>query len=294
MNGKPSLRYVLITPARNEGNYIEKTILSVISQTEPPLKWVIVSDGSTDRTDEIVNKYLEKYPWIELVRLPEHRARNFAAKVYCFNDAYERIQYLDYDILGNLDADVSFEEKYFEFLMKKFSENPELGVGGTPFVEGNNVAYNYSYTNIEHVSGLCQLFRRECFEEIGGYKPIQGGGIDWVAVTTARMKGWKTRTFTEMTCLHNRPIGTASNNKLKVFFNYGKKDYYCGGHPVWQIFRSLYQMKSKPFLLGGLCLMFGYTYAFLSRLEKPVPEELIRFYRKEQMRRLKSILYQFC
>ena len=283
------LSYVLITPAWNEEEHIEKTIQSVISQTMLPKKWVIVSDGSTDNTDDIVKRYLVNNNWVELVRLSEHRDRQFAAKVHAFNAGYEKVKNMQYDIIGNLDADITFDKEYFEFLLNKFIEYPSLGVGGTPFVEGSS-HYDYRFTNIEHVSGACQLFRKKCFEEIGGYIPIKGGGIDWTAVTTARMKGWMTRTFTEKTCLHHRKIGTGNNNSLTAWFKHGYKDYYLGGHPLWQIFRSVYQMKNKPYIFAGLLLFSGYAWAGLNSIERPVPEDLIRFYRKEQMDRLKSIL----
>lgn len=287
--GLPELSYVLITPARNEEAYIEKTIQSVESQTILPKKWVIVSDGSTDSTDEIASRYIPQNTWIQLLRMPERRDRQFAAKVQAFNAGYERVKNHKYDIIGNLDADISFEKDYFEFLLNKFTEVPELGVAGTPFVEGTSPVYNYDYTNIEHVSGACQLFRRECFEQIGGYIPIKGGGIDWTAVTTARMKGWKTRTFTEKTCFHHRSIGTGNSNSLMAWFRQGYKDYYLGGHPVWEVSRTIYQMRSRPYLLGGLFLFCGYIWAFLSRVERPVSQDLIRFNRSEQMQRLKSL-----
>src|ERR1700747_1499442 len=106
--------YILITPARNEALFIEKTIVSVVAQTMRPIKWVIVSDGSTDATDDIVCKYVREYSWIELVRTPEHRERHFAAKVHAFNAGYARVKDLEYEIIGNLDADVSFDERdYF-------------------------------------------------------------------------------------------------------------------------------------------------------------------------------------
>jgi len=285
------LPYVLITPARNEEENIEKTIRSVISQTILPEKWVIVSDGSTDMTDAIVKDFTSDYPWIQLVRMPEHRDRQFAAKVHCFNAGYRQIGDLTYDIIGNLDADITFEPEYFEFLLARFEENPRLGVAGTPFVEITSDTYNFDYANIEHVSGACQLFRKECFEEIGGYIPIKGGGIDWTAVTTARMKGWKTRTYTEKTCLHHRPIGTAEASMLMAWFKHGKKDYFLGGHPVWEIFRSVFQMKSRPFLFGGLFLLSGYTWALVSRMDRPITKELVRFHRGEQMERLKNIFF---
>src|SRR5690348_7092076 len=128
--------YVLITPARNEADFIELTLKSMSAQTVKPLKWVIVSDGSTDRTEELVRSYMADNPWIELLCLPERQERHFAGKVMAFNAGWERVKGLPYTIIGNVDADVSFDSDYFEFLLPKFVENPKLGVGGTPFTEG--------------------------------------------------------------------------------------------------------------------------------------------------------------
>ena len=281
-----ALSYVLITPARNEEGYLEETIRSVISQTILPRKWVIVSDGSTDRTDDIVKKYLASHPWIELVRMPERRDRHFAAKVQCFNAGAERVRGEGFDIVGNLDADITFDPDHFEYLLSKFAADSQLGVAGTPFVEGNTT-YDYRFTAVEHVSGACQLFRRECFEQIGGYVQVKGGGIDWIAVTTARMKGWKTRTFVERVCHHQRPMGTASAGKLRANFLLGKQDYYLGGHPLWQLFRGWYQMTRKPYLLGGLYLLAGYLWAGINRTQRPVSPEFVAFHRREQLQRLK-------
>jgi len=286
---KERLKYTLITPARNEEELLENTIRSVISQTVLPEKWVVVSDGSTDRTDDIVKEYTYDYPWIELVRMPEHLDRQFAAKVQAFNAGYAKLEGVPYDIIGNLDADITFDETYFEFLLEKFAENAHMGVAGTPFVEGG-AHYNYKFTNIAHVSGACQMFRRECFNEIGGYIPIKGGGIDWTAVTTARMKGWKTRTFTDKVCHHHRKIGTGNSNFLGAWFRHGRKDYFLGGHPLWELFRAIYQMKSRPYIIGGLLLFVGYACAFLSRVERPVSQELMMFHRGEQMQRLKKAI----
>jgi biofilm PGA synthesis N-glycosyltransferase PgaC len=284
-----NLAYVLITPARNEESNIERTIKSVLSQTVLPMKWVIVSDGSTDRTDEIVKEYLLSNPWIQLIRRPEHGDRHFAAKVHCFNAGYEKMDRSDYEVIGNLDADISFAEDYFEFLMGKFAEDKELGVAGTPFIE-DGTHYDYRFTNIEHVSGACQLFRRKCFEEIGGYTPIRGGGIDWAAVTTARMKGWKTRTFTEKTCVHHRKMGTGNTSPLMTWFRQGGKDYFLGNHPLWEIFRTGYQMSRKPYFLGGTLLIAGYAWKGLMNKRRPIPDELVEFIRQEQIKRLKSFV----
>lgn len=284
-----SFSYVIITPARNEAAYIEKTIQSVISQTVLPKKWIIVSDGSTDGTDEIVKKYAAQYDWIELLRMREHEDRQFAAKAFAFNAGYQRLSTMTYDIIGNLDADLSFEKDYLEFLLNKFSQHPELGVAGTPFIEDESEQYDYRFANIEHVSGACQLFRRECFESTGGYIPIKGGGIDWVAVTSARMKGWETRTFTEKTIFHHRKMGTGKGSILSARFRLGTEDYYLGSHPLWALLRSFHQMKFKPYVLGGLFIYLGYVTSGLRRMKRPIPPELMKFYRGEQIQRMKKI-----
>lgn len=285
-----SYSYVLITPARNEEAHIEKTILSVISQTLLPKKWVIVSDGSTDRTDEIVKQHMSNHSWIELVRMPEHRDRQFAAKVKCFNAGYEKVKGLRFDVIGNLDADISFQEDYLEFLLEKFSEIPELGVAGTPFIENGYSSITDSFEGERHVAGGCQLFRLKCFEDIGGYIPNRAGGIDWIAVTTARMKGWKTLSFKEKHFCHHRTLGTGGSGPIKALFSYGKKDYYLGNHPVWEIFRVGYRTFKKPYVIGGLSTMLGYLWGCVVRMDRPVSRDLMLFHRKEEMGKLKLIL----
>jgi glycosyltransferase involved in cell wall biosynthesis len=283
------LTYVLITPARNEETFIRATIESVAAQTVRPRKWVIVSDGSTDRTDDIVRTQAIRHPWIRFIRRPEHAERHFAAKVRCFNSGYETLAGETYDIIGNLDADITFEKDYFEFLLGKFAEDARLGVAGTPFVEGD-VSYDYRFTNVEHVSGACQLFRQACFEEIGGYLPVAGGGIDWIAVTTARMRGWKTRTFLERVCHHHRPMGTAAAGPFQALYKLGWQDYFLGGHPLWEFCRAAFQATRKPYVLGGLVLLVGYLRALVGRVERPVSSELVKFHRREQMQRLRFAL----
>ncbi len=282
-----TLRYVIITPARNEAQFIELTLQSMVAQTIHPLKWIIVSDGSTDGTEEIVSKYAAEHSWIELLRTPERRERHFAGKVIAVNTGWERVKPLNFEIICSLDADISFDSDYFEFLLTKFAATPRLGVGGTPFTEGNGT-YDFRFTSIEHVSGACQLFRRECFEAIGGYTPIRGGGIDLVAVTTSRMKGWQTRTFSEKVCFHHRKMGSGMNQGLKLPFNWGQTDYRLGGHPVWQLFRCTYQMSKPPYILGGLLCLTGYYKAFVTRSQRDVSPEFITFRGKEQMERLRK------
>lgn len=282
--------YVLITPARNEAQFIELTLKSVVSQTVRPMKWVIVSDGSTDGTDDIVSRYAAEHHWIELLRMPERRERHFAGKVHAFNAGHARVKCLEYEVIGSLDGDISFDEDYFSFLVRKLVEDRSLGLVGTPFREGSNPIYDYRFVNIEHVSGACQLFRRQCFEEIGGYVPVKGGCIDHIAVLSARMKGWKTRTFPEKVCLHHREMGMAQSGILKARFTNGAKDYAIGNHPIWELCRTGYQMTKRPFVIGGLMVGFGYVWSLIRRVERPISRELMAFQRREQMTRLRRFL----
>jgi glycosyltransferase involved in cell wall biosynthesis len=285
---KESMKYVLVTTARNEEAYIEQTLRSVVNQSLLPEKWVIVSDGSTDRTEEIVKKYLSTNPWIEMLVRPQRKDRSFSGKAHAFNEGCRLLVDKDYDVIGNLDADVSFEKDYFKFLLGEFAKDPELGVAGTDYVEGDFHSYQDSYISENHVNGQTQMFRRACFDEIGGYQPIPYGGIDWVAVTTARMKGWKTRSFSDHVFDHLRKMGTEGTSVLGARFHYGKKDYFLGGHPLWQIFRSVFQMTKKPFVMGGMALLAGYGWAWMT-MKKQVPKDLEKFHRVEQMSRLRTI-----
>lgn len=282
--------YVLITPARNEEAFIEKTIESVIRQTVRPAKWVIVNDGSTDATGTIAGRYAASHGWIEVVNLPAHRDRSFAGKVYAFNAGYERVKQLEYEVVGNLDSDISFDADHFEFLMSKFAENPGLGVAGTVFRSEGYSSATQSFEGQNHVAGGCQLFRRRCFVDIGGYVAIKGGAVDWAAVTTARMRGWKTRSYREKSFFHFRPLGTAERGMLASTFYYGEKDYWTGSHPVWELFRVIYRLSNRPYLLDGIALGSGYMWAMVRRVKRPVSKELVAFYRKEQMQKLSAIL----
>jgi biofilm PGA synthesis N-glycosyltransferase PgaC len=282
--------YVLVTPARDEAGSIELTIKSVMAQTVRPRKWVIVSDGSTDGTDAIVSRYAAQCPWIELLRVPERSERDFAGKVHAFNAGYARVRDLEYEVIGNLDGDISFDEDYFSLLLGKLAEDSTLGLVGTPFKDRYFQPYDYRFVGIDHVSGACQLFRRACFEEIGGYVAVKGGGVDLIAGITARMKGWKTRTFTDKVCVHHRAVGSAQDGVLKASFKVGVKDYALGAHPIWEFLRVVYQITNRPFLLRGVTLGAGYVWALARRAERPVPREFVAFRRREQMHRLRALL----
>jgi glycosyltransferase involved in cell wall biosynthesis len=288
------VKFALITPARDEAAFIGATIRAVIAQTLRPQRWIIVSDGSTDGTDEIVQGFVREHDWIELLRLPERRERQFAAKAHAFNAGHARLAGADHDYIGNLDADITFEPDYFAFLLARLEAEPNLGVAGTPFLdhhtEPGRHGYAHALAHREHVSGACQIFRRACFESVGGYVPVPGGAIDWIAVTTARMKGWQTRTFIEKTCLHHRALGTGNHRPWFVPFHYGRKACYVGGHPLWALLRGGYQMRQRPWIVGGLMFQLGFFWAMATRTPRVVSAELMAFHRAEQWRRLRATL----
>lgn len=288
------MNYILVTPARNEAAVIRQTLESVVSQTLRPLRWVIADDGSTDGTSNIVEEYARRFPFVELLRMPPRMTRSFAGKVTAVEAALERVQGLDFEVFGNLDADVSFEPDYMEFLMAQFAEDPALGVAGTPFTQaGGYDSTRDSFEGQNYVAGPCQLFRYRCFRDIGGYVPNPAGGVDWIAVMTARMRGWTVRCFPEKRFHHHRSMGTAERGELSALFSYGEKDYYLGGSPVWQAFRVGYRITKPPRLVGGLALGAGYTWAAVRRIKRPVSPELMRFHRRDQMRKLRTILRRF-
>src|SRR5437667_10805748 len=283
------MKYVLITPAHNEERFITKTLESMAAQTLLPERWIIVNDGSVDKTADIAADYAQRFPWIQLVHRSPRLDRHFGAKVHAFNAGLERVGSIDFDVIGNLDADISFDPEYLSFLMRKFSEDSKLGVTGTPFTEdGGYDTARDSFEGENHVAGGCQLFRRQCFQEIGGYVPNAAGGIDWIAVTTARMKGWKTRSFPEKRFHHYRTLGTAEKSNWAASFSYGEKDYYLGGSPLWQLFRVVYRTTKQP--VEGAALLTGYGWAATRRMRRPVSRELMRFHRREQMHKLRAIV----
>jgi biofilm PGA synthesis N-glycosyltransferase PgaC len=285
------MQYVLITAARNEQASIGHTLESVVAQTTLPVRWVILDDSSTDRTADIVQDYAKRYPWIDLVQRPPRQNRSFAGKAKAVNAGLERLSGMSFDVVGNLDADVSFEPDYMEFLLRRFAEIPRLGVAGTPFTEpGGYDSTRDSFEGENYVAGPCQLFRHECFKDIGGYVANHAGGVDWIAVMTARMKGWTVKAFPDKRFHHHRSMGTAERGKVAAMFSYGQKDYYLGGSPIWQVFRAAYQMFKPPYLIGGLALLSGYTHASLTGIPRAVSSDLMRFHRKDQMKKLRAIL----
>lgn len=282
--------YILITAARNEEAHIEKTIQSVVSQTILPRKWVIVSDGSTDRTDEIVQKYACEHNFIRLVRSQNDANRNFGSKAKAVQHGYSLVKDLTFNFVGNLDADVSFAPDYYRHMINQLIENPRLGiVGGVRFDLCND-----KFRRIEcaqnSVGGPFQFFRRECFEDVGGYQTMPFGGIDAVAEITARMKGWEVRSFPEYKIYHHRGTGAATFSRVGFNFNYGIKNYLIGYHPLFFCAQSMFHGARNKNIVHPFLRIAGYCWAFLRGHKRTVSGEFVRYLRAEQRTRLKSMI----
>jgi glycosyltransferase involved in cell wall biosynthesis len=284
-----ALTYALVTPARDERGFIERTLRAVVAQTNRPARWVIVSDGSTDGTDAIVREYARGHGWIELVSIDRPEGRRFAGKARAFNAALRRLNGAGVDLIGNLDADVSLDADVFAYLLDRFRESPALGVAGVATIESGTMLYDYRFTNVSHVSGTLQLFRRACLEALGGYLPVEGGS-DAIAVTTARMLGWQTRTFLEKACIHHRRMGSAAHGPWAAWFRCGQRDYALGNSVAWQVARSLYQMTLPPVVARGALIAAGYASASAGRRTRVMPDAVRRFVRTEHRRRVTQAL----
>lgn len=279
-------KYVLITPAHNEEEYIQLPIKSVISQTVLPVCWVIVSDRSTDGTDEIIKEYAKKHNFIKYVRKTDDNGRNTAAKVNAIKLGLTHLQNIEYNFIGNLDADISFQPDYFEYLLNKFNENSKLGIiGGRIHLIENNKIVEYK-SSMESIAGAVQFFRRECFEQIGGYQPLKGGFEDGLAEISARYHGWETQSYREQAVIHPREIGTVGRSIWRTKFNSGLNEYCVGFGYFYHLIKAIIHFKDKPYIIGSIIIMAGYLWGFITNREKIIPGIFVAHLRKEQKNRI--------
>lgn len=280
--------YILVTSARNEAAYITQTIRSVTAQTLAPQHWIIVSDGSTDETDEIVRGFVNQYPYIELLRVEPNVKRNYESKARAINTGYKKISGTEHAYVGILDADVSFGADYYQQIIERFKNDPRLGLSGgvlEDIVDGNPVR---QITSSEwSVSGPVQMFRRECWRTIGGYSPFHE---DAVAEVMARMNGWTVRAFPDLRVVHHRETGTGNSSVARHFFHLGLFDQQIGYHPLFFLAKAIRRFRLRPVMIGGLLMLCGYVWAVLSRKPKKVRDEIVRYLRHEQGQRLRARL----
>lgn len=280
------LTYALVTAARNEAQFIDQTIQSMIDQTLRPQRWIIVSDGSTDETDEIVSRYAKIHNWIELLRAHPDSQRNFGSKAKAVMAGYGRLAELEFDCVGNLDADITFEPDYYQRVLEKFEQNPNLGLAGGFRMDKCGGQFVPVKCATNSVGGPYQLFRRACFDKIGGYMSLKYGGIDAVAEISARMNGWEVRSFPELVAHHHRCTGTAGRSIWAAGFRAGTRDYLIGYHPLFETARCLGRLSERPYVIYSLIVLSGYFWAAIQRKKRPVPQKFVNFLQSEQLNRL--------
>jgi poly-beta-1,6-N-acetyl-D-glucosamine synthase len=279
--------YCLLTACRNEAGFIGETIRSVIGQSLRPRRWIILDDGSTDGTAELVQQLSQGHDWIRLHRLEPRRERSFGAQYRAIMRGYEMIRDLSFEFLGALDADISFESAdYFGILMKEFSGNPRLGIAGGVICEKENGVFRERKGNAAwSVAGAVQMFRREVFESIGGYIPLEYGGSDSLAVLMAEMQGWAVRSLSGLRVLHYRPSSTA-DGRLRGAFRAGLMHAAFGYHPVFTILQCVRRLTFKPRVVGSLFSLAGYCCYRLKGGEPVIPDEALKHLHKVQLERI--------
>lgn len=280
-------RYSVITPVKDEAKYIEKTIASMIAQTIKPQEWVIVNDGSSDGTEAIVARWVDEHPWIRLVNRSDRGTRQRGKGVIeAFNVGYAALS-KPFEYIVKLDGDVSFQEDYFESLLNEFDSDPQLGIAGGGVYEQPDGETWILHTTQDHVRGATKVYRRTCFEEIGGLAPSMGwDGIDeWKALS----QGWKVISFQEYPLYHYRFTGAATGF-VKSFYEQGNGAYRMGYHPLYIIARSLRRMADRPYVIGGLAMLSGYVVGFIRQDDKLADKSVVNFIRQTQMRKLFGLL----
>jgi hypothetical protein len=245
----------------------------MMAQTAHPANGSLINDGSTDGA---ALSNVASARWIQPF------TRQFIGAELCRGDSFNAARWSNGAVRRDREHRRGHCVRFSFFGFCAAIANDQTGVPAFP--RGGCDSSRDSFEGENYVSGQCQLFRRACLEDVGGYVPNEAGGVDWIAVTTARMKGWKTRSFREKRFFHHRPLGTAERGRLSALYSYGQKDYYLGGSVIWEVFRVVYRMTKPPLLLGGLALGGGFVGAAALRMERPVSKELMEFHRREQMK----------
>lgn len=284
--------YVLVSACRNEENFIAGLIDTIAAQTVRPARWVIVDDGSTDGTHERAVRHAAGLPFVEIVRMPGGRPRSFASQVYAAQHGAGLVAAVGAPFIGFLDADIRLPAYYYERLLERFAGDERLGLAGGIVVD----QYPDRQENIRqgsehhHVAGGVQCFRRECFEQIGGYVVIDGGGQDTIADVMAMMHGWRICSFADLPAIHLRPEGFTRDGVWLRGMKWGRKFYLIGYDPVFYFGQCLRRAGRRPLILGSLCQAIGYVAAAARRERRPVSGEFVKFLRASQRRRLMGTL----
>ncbi len=278
--------YVIVTPARNEGENLRKTIDSVVSQSLRPNAWVLVNDGSSDNTAEIADAAAKQHTWIKTVHRSDRGCRKPGGGVIeAFYDGYKLVELEPWDFLAKLDADLSFGPDYFEQCLARFDAEPKLGVGGGSIyiaLDGTEVDDAPNDPPF-HVRGATKIYRRACWQAISGL--LKAPGWDTLDELKANMLGWKTYSFKDLRVRQLKPTGSADGTWPNWFKN-GRANYISGYHPLFMLTKCMRRLFTKPFGIAGVGLLCGFVSGYLKRVPQVADDQLIRYVRQQQMQRL--------
>lgn len=279
--------YVLISPCRNEAAYMRQTLDSVIAQTVLPARWVIVDDGSTDETPRILAEYAGKHPWIQIVTRQDrgHRAVG-PGVIEAFYDGYAAIDPSQYEFLCKLDLDLRLPPRYFEILMRRMTDDPRIGTcSGKAWIEERGQLVDERHGD-ETSLGMTKFYRVHCFQEIGGFvRQVMWDGID---CHMCRMKGWAACSWNEpeLRFVHLRPMGSSQQGVLTGRARHGFGQYFMGTGFLFMLASAVSRMNQRPYVIGGLAMLWGYVRSALRRLPRYDNPEFRRFLRRYQRRAL--------
>jgi biofilm PGA synthesis N-glycosyltransferase PgaC len=278
------VKYVVITPVRDEEKHMEATIEAVAGQTIRPSEWVIVNDGSSDRTGEIIDQYAAKFSWISVVHRSNRGFRKSGGGVVeAFYDGYERLRCNDWDFVVKLDGDLTFARTYFEKCFEHFERDPELGVGGGEIYHDVGGVQKLEANPKFHVRGATKIYRRDCWEAIGGL--LRAPGWDTIDEVKANMLGWKTYSFGELQLVHHRLTGTA-DGLLRDRIKHGIACYVSGYDPLFVVASCVSRLIQKPYIAGSAAIFYGFIKGYWIRMPRVNDKQLIKYLRTQQLRRL--------
>jgi biofilm PGA synthesis N-glycosyltransferase PgaC len=277
--------YVLISPCRDEAEYMRETLNSVINQSVPPAKWVIVDDGSTDSTPEILAEYQAKYDWIEVVRRNNRGRRSVGPGVIeTFYDGYNTINPKDYEYLCKLDLDLRLPPHYFETLMTKMKADPRIATcSGKAYVEQEGQLVDERHGDDTSL-GMTKFYRVSCFMAIGGFiRQVMWDGID---CHRCRMHGWIACSWDEpeLRFVHLRPMGSSDQNVYIGRMRHGFGQYFMGTGLLFITASALSRLNQKPYVVGSLAMLWGWLKSALARRPRYQDAEFRRFLRRYQWR----------
>lgn len=279
-----STKYVVITPVRDEEVFIAATIESMIRQTVLPQEWIIVDDGSKDNTGKIIDEYANRYSWIKTVHREDRGFRKSGGGVVdAFNDGYRVLTCSDWDFISKFDGDLTFTPDYFEKCFAEFAGDPKLGVGGGVICYLTNGVEKVEQAPAFHVRGATKIYRKACWEGIGGYWPAPGW--DTIDEVKANSMGWSSRSFADLHLVHHRHTG-AADGLWGGLVKYGRANYICGYHPLFMLGKCLRRLRLSPPILGSIALLYGYVSGYLKRVPQVNDPAAIAYLRRQQLNRL--------